>query len=114
MGDGFLHSRPWRVSSPGEDAHVVVLLELTLDFAFARVSGHQGVSACRGECKSDRKVRGVAMTTAFFSRGSVRFLKALEADNTKDFFDAHRGDYEREILTPLRELVAIAEPRYGQ
>ena len=54
------------------------------------------------------------MTSAFFGRGSVKFLKALQADNTKDFFDAHRADYEREILTPLRELVAIAEPRYGQ
>jgi uncharacterized protein (DUF2461 family) len=44
---------------------------------------------------------------------AVRFLKALKANNTKAFFDAHRADYEREILAPLTELVAIAEPRYG-
>ena len=53
------------------------------------------------------------MTSGFFGHGAVKFLKALEADNTKAFFDAHRADYEREILTPLRELVTIAEPRYG-
>jgi uncharacterized protein (DUF2461 family) len=54
------------------------------------------------------------VTSAFFGQGAVKFLKALTANNTKAFFDAHRADYEREILTPLRELVAIAEPRYGQ
>lgn len=54
------------------------------------------------------------MTSGFFGQGAVKFLKALEANNTKAFFDAHRADYEREILTPLRELVTIAEPRYGQ
>jgi uncharacterized protein (TIGR02453 family) len=53
------------------------------------------------------------MTSAFFDQGAVRFLKALKANNTKAFFDAHRADYEREILAPLRELVDIAEPRYG-
>jgi uncharacterized protein (TIGR02453 family) len=58
--------------------------------------------------------KGVAVTSAFFGQGAVRFLKALTANNTKAFFDAHRADYEREILTPLWELVAIAEPRYGR
>ena len=55
---------------------------------------------------------GVAVTCAFFGQSAARFLKALTV-NTKPFFDAHRAEYEREILTPLRELVAIAEPRYG-
>lgn len=54
------------------------------------------------------------MTSPFFGRGAVKFLKGLQTNNTKGFFEAHRADYEREILTPLRELVAIAEPRYGQ
>ncbi len=53
------------------------------------------------------------MTSAFFGRGAFAFLEALQADNTKAFFEAHREDYECEILTPLRELVAIAEPRFG-
>lgn len=53
------------------------------------------------------------MTSAFFGPGAFAFLDALEADNTKAFFQAHREDYEREIRAPLQELVAIAEPRYG-
>ncbi|HME46599.1 DUF2461 family protein [Mycobacterium sp.] len=50
------------------------------------------------------------MTSAFFGQGAVRFLKAVTANNTKAFFDAHRADYEREILTPLRELGPEAPP----
>ncbi len=53
------------------------------------------------------------MTSAFFGPGAFAFLDSLQADNTRAYFQAHREDYQREILAPLQELVAIAEPRYG-
>jgi len=40
-----------------------------------------------------------------FSRKTLKFLKDLEANNNKIWFESHRSDYEKHILQPLRYLV---------
>lgn len=40
-----------------------------------------------------------------FSRKTLNFLKSLEANNNKTWFQKHRADYEEYILQPLRDLV---------
>ena len=40
-----------------------------------------------------------------FSRKTLKFLKGLEANNNKVWFDSHRSDYEEYVLQPLRYLV---------
>lgn len=45
-----------------------------------------------------------------FSRELPQFLSALAADNTKAWFDAHRGDYQRLYLEPAKRFVdAVGE-----
>ena len=40
-----------------------------------------------------------------FSRKTLKFLKGLEANNNKIWFEAHKSDYEEYVLQPLRDLV---------
>lgn len=40
-----------------------------------------------------------------FSNEAFRFLKDLKKHNDKQWFNAHRGDYEQYLLKPLRDLV---------
>ncbi|MGL1381514.1 DUF2461 family protein, partial [Vibrio parahaemolyticus] len=41
------------------------------------------------------------MTFTGFTVGASEFLSALADDNTKQFFDAHRREYEELIRQPL-------------
>ncbi len=41
-----------------------------------------------------------------FSRKTFTFLRDLERNNDKTWFEAHRADYEQHILQPLRDLVS--------
>ena len=55
------------------------------------------------------------MTDSFtgFGPRAVEFLRALEADNTKAFFDRERDTYQREVAEPAKLLVdalAVALP----
>lgn len=34
-----------------------------------------------------------------------KFFKGLEKDNSKEYFDAHRSDYEQSVKEPFKELV---------
>ena len=43
--------------------------------------------------------------------GALRFLRSLARHNTRDWFEAHRADYERALLHPLRELVDEMDAR---
>jgi uncharacterized protein (TIGR02453 family) len=43
----------------------------------------------------------------------VGFFRGLELDNSKRYFDAHRRQYERDVLGPLKELTAELEPQLG-
>lgn len=40
-----------------------------------------------------------------FSRKTLKFLRGLNANNNKTWFEAHRADYENYVLGPLRNLV---------
>jgi uncharacterized protein (TIGR02453 family) len=40
-----------------------------------------------------------------FSPKTLKFLRGLEANNNKTWFEAHRADYEEYVLGPLRNLV---------
>lgn len=45
-----------------------------------------------------------------FPPETPKFLRALRDNNTKEWFDAHRDDYERAYVTPAREFVtAVGE-----
>ncbi len=50
------------------------------------------------------------MTFDGFSRDFPHFLKELQANNNKTWFEAHRYDYEELILIPLRKLVMALSP----
>lgn len=41
-----------------------------------------------------------------FSPETVNFLKKLKANNNREWFEAHRQDYEQRLLEPMRNLVA--------
>jgi uncharacterized protein (TIGR02453 family) len=43
----------------------------------------------------------------------IGFFRGLELDNSRRYFEAHRRQYERDVLGPLRELVAELEPELG-
>jgi uncharacterized protein (TIGR02453 family) len=51
-----------------------------------------------------------AHLTAFggFPPETIRFLRELRANNRKDWFDAHRGDYEAFWVAPARAFVVAA------
>ncbi len=40
-----------------------------------------------------------------FSPKTLKFLRGLKANNNKAWFQAHRADYEKYVLQPLRDLV---------
>ena len=45
-----------------------------------------------------------------FSRKTLDFLVENRIQNRKAWFEEHRGDYNRHVLTPLRELVTALTP----
>jgi uncharacterized protein (TIGR02453 family) len=49
-----------------------------------------------------------------FSRGALRFLRELGENNTRDWFHAHRDEYETLLLEPARDfVVAMGEELHG-
>ncbi len=50
---------------------------------------------------------------AGFPVEALAFLRGLEADNSKAWFDAHRDVYEDAVRDPLERLMAEAAPVYG-
>ncbi|MFL5575952.1 MAG: TIGR02453 family protein, partial [Gemmatimonadaceae bacterium] len=46
-----------------------------------------------------------------FAPASLRFLRGLAANNRKEWFEARRETYEREVRAPLRELVEEMDVR---
>jgi Conserved hypothetical protein (DUF2461) len=43
-----------------------------------------------------------------FPPETTRFLRELRANNRKDWFDAHRGDYEACWVRPAKAFVVVA------
>ena len=48
---------------------------------------------------------------AIFSSAAFDFLRGLARHNGKAWFEAHRDDYERELRTPMRELIEEMDVR---
>lgn len=45
-----------------------------------------------------------------FTRQTFQFLRELGANNSREWFTAHRAEYEEHLLTPLRALVVELTP----
>ncbi len=54
------------------------------------------------------------MPTPFFTPRSLTFLRGLARNNRRDWFLAHKADYEGAILTPLRALVEEVDVRLAR
>ena len=52
--------------------------------------------------------------TTFFTPASLRFLRGLARHNRRDWFEAHRGDYEASILFPMRDFVEEMDVRLAR
>ncbi len=52
--------------------------------------------------------------TPFFTPRSLTFLRGLARNNRRDWFEAHRGDYQKEILGPMRDLVEEMDVRLAR
>lgn len=52
------------------------------------------------------------MTQQFngFSQQGLNFLQQVRIENDKEWFEANRGVYDSELLTPFRSLVAELSP----
>ena len=50
-------------------------------------------------------------STSHFTAASLRFLRGLARNNRRDWFEAHRRDYETAILFPLRDFVEEMDVR---
>ncbi|RRJ86645.1 DUF2461 domain-containing protein [Gulosibacter macacae] len=48
-----------------------------------------------------------------FGPEAQAFYRALEADNTREFWQAHKDDYERHVRGPLEALMIELEPEFG-
>jgi uncharacterized protein (TIGR02453 family) len=48
-----------------------------------------------------------------FSQRAVDFYAELAADNTREFWAAHKASYETEVRDPMRALVADLEAEFG-
>jgi uncharacterized protein (TIGR02453 family) len=44
---------------------------------------------------------------------AIEFFEGLEADNSKEYWQAHKTVYEQEVRAPMEGLLAELEPAYG-
>jgi uncharacterized protein (TIGR02453 family) len=70
-----------------------------------------GPAACR-DATAGVRVGGVTTFPGFSDR-SVAFYAELAADNTREFWTAHKAVYESEVRDPMRALVADLESEFG-
>src|SRR4051812_25033626 len=49
-----------------------------------------------------------------FSPVALRFFKQLAAHNDKQWFEAHRSEYEQEVRAPMRELIEELDALFGK
>jgi uncharacterized protein (TIGR02453 family) len=54
------------------------------------------------------------MTPPSFSPKSLTFLRNLKRNNRRDWFQAHRDDYEEHVLFPMREFVEEMDVRFAE
>jgi uncharacterized protein (TIGR02453 family) len=48
-----------------------------------------------------------------FGRGALTFLRQLKRNNKREWFQAHRDDYDNEVLAPLRLFVEEFDVRFA-
>lgn len=48
-----------------------------------------------------------------FPEAALDFYEGLESDNSKAYWNDHKGVYEQCVQAPMRELVAALEPQFG-
>ncbi|PVG84304.1 TIGR02453 family protein [Nocardioides gansuensis] len=53
------------------------------------------------------------MSFTGFPVAALDFYDDLEVDNTKSFWEAHKGVYKEAVEAPMRALVAELEPEFG-
>jgi len=53
------------------------------------------------------------MTTGF-SPAAIAFYEALEADNSRDWWLAHKAEWEREVREPMTELTDALAEEFGE
>lgn len=49
-----------------------------------------------------------------FPKETVRFLAGLRRNNKKEWFNAHRADYEEHFVTPAKSFVAALAPKLAK
>jgi uncharacterized protein (TIGR02453 family) len=49
-----------------------------------------------------------------WSSEALAFFEGLEAENSKAYWQDHKGDYEHFVLRPMNELLADLEPEFGE
>jgi len=64
-----------------------------------------------GHCRSGADYATMPSTTSYFTAASLRFLRALARNNRREWFEAHRRDYETAILFPMRDFVEEMDVR---
>ena len=55
----------------------------------------------------------VAGRFAGFPREAIGFFKSLEANNNRDWFQAHKETYDRACREPMQALMAELQPKFG-
>jgi len=45
---------------------------------------------------------------------AIEFYEGLEADNSKPYWQAHKGEYEQFVLRPMEELLDELAPEFGE
>lgn len=48
--------------------------------------------------------------SAYFSDAGFRFLRALARNNSREWFHAHKADYERHVRAPFQRLLTDLQP----
>jgi uncharacterized protein (TIGR02453 family) len=51
---------------------------------------------------------------AYFNDKSFRFLRALARNNSREWFQAHKADYESQLRAPFLRLIADLQPDLAQ
>jgi uncharacterized protein (TIGR02453 family) len=50
------------------------------------------------------------MSQTYFTPATFRFLRALDRHNSRDWFHAHKEDYERHVREPFLQLITDLQP----
>jgi uncharacterized protein (TIGR02453 family) len=53
------------------------------------------------------------MVSPGFTDGVFTFFEELEANNTREWFHAHKADYDRQVREPMEAVFAALAPRFG-